>query len=380
MHHRVALVRHENYEIAPLERSILRAIDLCGFDLASAAGKRVLLKPNMLGAFPPSMAVTTSPAFVAAVGRVFKKNGAQVAVGDSPNGVHTPNRVWEVTGMKDICQQEALETISFEASGSVEVKGRRIARAALEADLLINLPKLKTHGLTFMTLAVKNLFGCINGLQKSGLHRAFPDVRAFSREVVEIAEAVRPALSIVDGIVGMEGDGPSAGTPCPLGVIVAGQDMHRVDEACCNIVGLPPSHLETLSVAQDLGLWKDDGALEMVGDAIEPVEFLLPSTYTRGSRDWWISRLVTRLIFGSWRARPAIDEVLCRRCGLCIDACPVQAMERSPDNAPPNIDYDLCISCLCCHEVCPHKSIRLEQSIGLRIWKWLLERKMKKNP
>lgn len=380
MPNRVAIVKHSDYEVSALKASVRRTIDLSGFDLASTAGKRVLLKPNLLGAFPPHMAVTTHPAFVAAVGRAFKAAGADVSVGDSPNGVHAPKRVWDVTGMRELCEQEGFRAISFEASGSREVKGRRIANAALDADILINLPKFKTHGLTYMTFAVKNLFGCINGLQKSGMHRAFPDVRAFSREVVHIAETVKPALTIVDGIVGMEGDGPSGGSPIRLGLIVAGEDMHRVDEACCKLVGFPPRDLETLSVAADLGLWNDDEPMEMVGDDIDALKIRPPSTYTKGSRDWWISKLVTRFIFGNWRARPAIDERLCKRCSLCIDACPVEAMERAGNHAPPDIDRKLCISCLCCHEVCPHKSISLKQNAALRAWRWFMNRRIKSNP
>lgn len=380
MQSRVALIKQIDYESKSLEISIRRAIELSGFDLTSARGQRVLLKPNMLGAYPPSMGVTTHPHFVAATGRILKSVGAQVLVGDSPNGVHSIERTWDVTGMREMCREQGFVDTPFEATGSTEKSGLRIARAALEADMIINLPKFKTHGLTVMTLAVKNLFGCINGMHKSGIHRAHADAYDFSKEVVRIADCVRPCLNIVDGIVAMEGDGPSGGSLIELGVIAAGKDMYSVDEICCRLIELPPMHLTTLEIAHHLNLWKEND-VTVVGDPMDelrPSRFVLPSTYTHGLRDWWISRLVMRIIWRHFKAQPLIYENLCKRCGLCVGACPVSAIVQEDLSYAPKIITEQCIQCFCCHEVCPYKAVKIKSSPLLKIVQWFSNRRIRR--
>lgn len=376
MSHRVAIVRYGDYSPEMLERKIRRAVILTGFIIKSVKKRKVLLKPNMLGAYPPEMGVTTHPEFVAAAGRVFAKAGAHVMVGDSPNGVHMPERTWDVTGIGEVCKRDGLEAAPFEKAGSELVDGQRISRAVRAADFVVNLPKFKTHGLTYMTLAVKNLFGCVNGMQKSTIHRDHPDPRDFSREVLKIARAVSPSLSIVDGIVAMEGDGPSGGTLKQLGTIVAGMDMHRVDRVCCDIAGISQGDLDTLSLAKEQGLWSDGDEIEMMGDPLEKPGFVLPSTFMKGSRDWAISRLAMKIIFGSVKAQPRIRSSVCKRCGLCVDACPVDAIEHRGEKLPPKIKEELCIQCFCCHEVCPHKAIATRSSISMKAWRWLDRRRI----
>ncbi|MFH1829872.1 MAG: DUF362 domain-containing protein [Pseudomonadota bacterium] len=380
MPHRVALIKQTSYEQKSLEASIRRAVELTGFDLSSARGKCVLLKPNLLGAYPPSMGVTTHPHFVAAVGCIFKQAGAHVSVGDSPNGVHSIQKTWEVTGMREVCRIHGFAEAPFEASGSVERAGLRIAKALAQADMIINLPKFKTHGLTVLTLAVKNLFGCINGMQKSSIHRAHPDAYDFSEQVVRIADCVCPHFNIIDGIVAMEGDGPSGGNLIELGVIAAGQNMHFVDAICCKLIGLSPKHLDTLAAALQLKLLNDVEDILVVGDSMDelrPPCFKLPSTYTHGMRDWWISKLVMRIIWHNMSAQPVIDENLCKRCNLCVNACPVLAIDEGEQDFAPKINSEQCIQCFCCHEVCPHRAIQLRRSPLLKIWQWFADRRIR---
>ncbi len=374
MSHRVAFVAQKNYEPQSLERAIRRSIELCGFDLAAAHGARVLLKPNMLGAYPPEMGVTTHPAFVAAVGRIFKQAGASVSAGDSPNGVYPLERTWEATGMRAACMEAGLAEERFEAGGSVTNGGLFIARAVLDADIVVNLPKFKTHGLTILTLAAKNLYGCINGMQKTRLHRECKTLAEFAEVVARTAGIVKPALTIIDGIVAMDGNGPSAGDLVDLGVIAAGTDVQSLDAACCALIGLDPKELDTLAAAKRLGLWDDDERIEIAGDGLDslrPKKFTLPVTYTRGMRDWWISKFVAARIWSSMRAQPVIDEARCVRCLLCIDACPVAAIDRKAVDSVPLIDDEACIQCFCCHEICPQKAVDIKKSRALKLFGWL---------
>ncbi len=379
MQHKVAFIGQRDYEPISLEASIRRAIDAAGFDLAAVRGKRVLLKPNMLGAFAVSMATTTHPEFVAAAGRIFKKAGAEVWVGDSSNGVHPRDQVWEVTGIREACRREGLIEKPFEAAGSDERAGFLISKVPLAADVIVNLPKLKTHSLTVMTLAVKNMYGCICGLQKSALHAKHPKPYEFSEMCVRLAEAVKPALSIIDGVVAMEGNGPSGGPLKNLGVIAAGVNMHAVDWACCALVGVAPMEVDTVRAAVSLGLWRECDGAAAVGDpidALRPAGFLLPATYVRGVRDWRISHFVTRIIWKRLKAEPSISRARCLLCGLCVRSCPVAAIDWPDESRAPKIAKRRCIECFCCHEACPHKAIDIRRSIPLRIWRALADKRL----
>lgn len=370
---RVAIVSQPSYDAPSLEAALRRAIDLSGFDLARARGRAVLLKPNMLGAYPPAMGITTHPAFVATAARLFREAGAEVFVGDSPNGIFPIDRVWEVTGIREACRQSGAHELPFEASGNLSLGSVSIARAVAGVDFVINLPKFKTHGLTVLTLAAKNLFGCVNGMQKARIHGDCPQRTAFAENIVRIADIIRPALTLIDGIVAMEGNGPSAGRLAPLGLVVAGTDVHSIDAACCRLVGLPPEDLDTLAAARRLGLW-DGEAPEVTGDPwdrIAPKGFSLPTTYLRGSRDWWISRLVLDRIWSGVSAEPRIDPRRCERCLACVDGCPVGAIARPPEGDAPRIDAAQCIQCFCCHEICPSRAIDLKRSWGVRIAGWI---------
>lgn len=367
---KVSIISHGDYEPAPLDHAIRRSVELCGFDLRTARGRRVLLKPNLLGAFPPSKGVTTHPAFVEAAARIFQGEGAHVSIGDSPNGIFGPDRCWEISGLKNACRICGADEIHFEAMGSRCEDGIMLSKAALDADIIVNLPKFKTHGLTVLTLAVKNLFGCVCGMTKSRYHRENPDRQKFAELLVKIADRVKPALSIIDGIVAMEGEGPSAGKLTDLGAIIAGTDCHAVDAACCRLVGLQPSEMDTLAAAKAIGSWDESAPIDIVGDfpGRLPVQrFLLPSTYRKGSRDWWLARFIIARIWSNVSSQPSIDRKSCVKCLLCQKACPVDAISVKSEGDFPLIDEAKCIQCLCCHEICQSHAIRIKPSMLVRI-------------
>lgn len=377
----MALVLQRSYDPEGLRAALAAAIQAAGFDLKRVAGRRVLLKPNMLGAYPPHMGVTTHPAFVEAIARIFIAAGAAVAIGDSPNGVYPIDKVWEATGMRAVCRATGAEEVHFEAAGSAERGGISISRAALDAEILVNLPKFKSHGLTVMTLAAKNLFGCVSGMQKTAHHRRCRTREEFAETIARIADEVKPALSIVDGIVAMDGNGPSAGNLVELGVVAAGTDVHAVDSVCCQIVNLAPLELDTLAAAKRLALWGEACPIEVVGTSIpeaRPKNFRLPSTYTKGLRDWWISRFVIGRIWRGLSARPVIAPKLCQRCLMCMEACPFGAITRDGGPSAPEIDPNICEECMCCHETCPHRAIGIKESRLLKVARWLSERRARK--
>lgn len=376
MNFKVSIVRQVDYDESELEGSIRNAIDLCDFDLRSVAGKKVLLKPNLLGAFPPERGVTTNPSFVYAAARVFIESGAEVSVGDSPNGIFEPELCWKTSGLKDACERAGARETHFESGGSRRVGKIMLANAALDADILVNLPKLKTHSLTGITVATKNLFGCVSGMMKSGHHRDNPRRDDFSRLLVEIAEAIKPALNIVDGIEAMEGNGPSSGSLRNISAIIAGSNHHAVDTICAKIIKQGPANVDTLRAASNMGVWDLEAHIETAGDEISDFiceDFKMPATFNRGAVKFGISKMLERVVWSNLSTQPAIDANECRRCYLCVKACPVEAIEHDPGK-PPMIDKKTCIQCLCCHEVCPYKAIHFKQSWLSKLGRWHMGR------
>jgi len=374
MSNRVAIIHQPDYEPKSLKRSIQRAIELSGFNLEDVSGRTVLLKPNMLGAFPPGMAVTTNPTFLETVATIFREAGALVSVGDSASGIHTPERCWNISGLGEACRRAGVDELRLESGGSVDVGGIMLARAAMDADFVINIPKFKTHSLTVLTLAVKNLFGCVNGMLKSRCHRENPERTGFAELLVDISERIKPALSIIDGIVAMEGNGPSAGKPVNLNTIIAGTDVHMVDAASCRIIGLDPLEVDTLAAAKRKKLWDESLPIELAGDPLDKViskKFLLPATHRHGLLNWKISRIITAWILSELSSQPIISAERCRKCLNCIDICPAKAIDVKDKNEIPVINNDRCIQCFCCHEICPYAAIDMKQNFRTALGSWL---------
>ncbi len=374
--HLVSLTRCFSYDVTRIQAALRDALARIEFDLNAVSGKNVLLKPNMLGAYPPHRHVTTHPAFVEAVALLFKGHGAHVRVGDSSNGVYPVDEVWNVTGIRKAAELAGADIIPFERAGSIDRGGFRISKALLDIDLIVNLPKFKTHGLTILTMAVKNCYGCVPGMVKTDYHRQFPDRRSFSEGVLRIAQQIKPHLTIIDGIVGMEGNGPSAGKPVDVGLIIAGENMHAVDTVCCRLVGLEPSELETLDAAHRMKIFDPCADIHVMGESIEscmPKRFELPSTYVKKQLDWRISKAVLNFIWNNMRVQPVISPARCQRCGLCIQSCPVSAIGWPGKSAgrAPAVDEKTCIQCFCCHEVCPYAAIDLRRSRMARLAQWL---------
>jgi uncharacterized protein (DUF362 family)/ferredoxin len=396
MEYRVGLFRCNNYDVDQILHVFRKAVALIGFDTTALRGKTVLLKPNMLGAYPPEMGITTPPAFLEAAIILFKGFGCTVWVGDSPNGIFPLDCVWERTGIREVCRRQgAIEKI-FEREGSVVSDGILIAKTVFEADIIVNLPKFKTHGLTVLTAATKNLYGCVPGLQKTMYHRDAIDRAQFSKLVVRIAEIAKPALNLVDGIVAMEGTGPSAGRLIKMNTVISGTNHHAVDSICADLIGVDPLDIDTIAAAQSLGVWQSANKITIVGEDIEtcrPPSFELPVTFTKGMRDWWISKFVINRIWGNISIKPRINKKRCKRCGLCVKACPVEAISSSSrleaaelgcDNIPkdykkidpPHVINEKCVMCYCCHEICPYKAINLNESLGVRIGRFLGEKRI----
>ena len=367
----VSLITCDSYESPRVYESIKEAINLLGGISSFVKPKEtILIKPNLLSAKEPERAVTTHPEIVRAVVRLIREAGATPLIGDSPGGaIKGVERVWEKTGMKKLAQEEGVRLVSFETAGSVEKKidhplvpTVHISKAVLACDGIINLPKLKTHNLMIFTGCVKNCYGIVPGLRKAEYHKLAPHPDDFGRLLGEIYLLVkdRVRLNIVDGIMGMEGNGPSSGELRKMDLVVAGSDGVAVDAAITNLLGFKPKRIEPFEYLKRKKAGIDDiSNIELVGGAKarRVRNFKFPSN--------WYVRLIPKFVVDIlgrfiWM-KPVVIEDYCTGCMMCVDSCPVKTIIKERGKKP-RVDWKGCISCLCCHELCPSHAIELKSS------------------
>lgn len=322
-------------------------------------GANVLLKPNLLLPSPPSQGITTHPLVVRAMAEYVISKGAKVQVSDSP-ALGSFQKVIKDGGYLDACKGLNIDWRPFTTSKRVDIGppfGKiDIASDVLDADLVINLPKLKTHTMMRLTLGVKNMFGCIIGYEKPQWHiRAGIDRDLFATLLVQICEATGPAITLVDGILALEGQGPGkSGTPIKLGIIVGGENPYIVDQTIAEIVNCPLTMLPTHQAATALNLTKD--VFRATGEIPSVTHFQMP--------------VLSGLVFGppSFQKlmrkhlimRPVPVDKKCQHCGICEKQCPANAI--TMDKNQLSFDYDWCIRCYCCVEVCPFGALHAKNT------------------
>ena len=363
---RAHIERCGEYEAGALRRALESSLEAIG-GLPLKPGDRVLLKPNLLTAKAPERAVTTHPLIVQVVGELVRDCGGIPFIGDSPSG--SPGEaIFSVTGMGEIAKRLQTRTVNFSSAGTVEkvVRGNvyYLARDAVECDLIINLPKLKTHSLTLFTGAVKNLYGCLPGFQKGNWHRRAPKSEDFSQVVVDVFSCFRPKVNLMDGILAMEGDGPSNGKPRKLGLIIASNSAPALDRVASQIIGYNPDEILTTRYAELRGFSSGERGAEVSGLSLAEVtikDFSLPvDRYLR-----MIPKMALDILGKFIWTRPEVDPEVCSVCLACVENCPVQAMKEN--GGPPVIDHKQCISCYCCDEICPEGAVAKKMS-------WLAKR------
>jgi len=344
--------------LAPALEALLA--HLGGWSALVQPGQKVLVKPNLLSDATPDQAITTHPELVRQVVRGLKAAGAIVQVGDSPAGAMNLEQVWHKTGIGEVCTSEQVPLLAFERGGTRQVPRDgyvfAVANAVLEADLIVSLPKVKTHSLTTLTAAVKNFYGVLPGYQKAQLHKACPKPRRFCRLLRAVHAAMPPNLSIADGVIGMDGDGPSGGTPVRLGFLAVSTDAVALDLALCQALRIDPRRVPYLADVHT-------APFERRGSTPDVSRFDLPSGSGRLLQLFPepLLRLAMPLVW----IRPAFNEQ-CVFCGRCAAACPARALIVTHGKRPV-LNHRKCIACCCCHEVCPAHAIRMRRSPLLRM-------------
>ena len=363
----VSISKCNSYDTKEVQGAVDSCLDkLGGLSSLIKPDDRVLIKPNILIAKPPEEAVTTHPALIEAIIMVIKKVGAVPLVGDSPGGlVGNVGEHWKVTGIEEVCNRLNVEILNFESSGVYEkrINGNHyhIAKPVLDADFIINVPKIKTHGLTILTCAIKNMYGTIPGLTKVNYHKEAPKPSDFAELVVDIFALSKPGLNIVDGIIGMDGNGPSAGNPKEMGLILASTDAIAVDSLICQILGKNPLKVPTNKNAYERELGEADiNKIKVLGYQPDVIDDFKWSPNIASSLDM-VPSFISKGLMRFWWSRPVIDPEVCTKCGKCVKNCPVEAL--SAGVKIPEFDYPECINCMCCMEMCPEKAVKLEKSM-----------------
>lgn len=368
MRTRVAIVRCEDYSPDRVRAAVGDAVALLGgAERFFRPGERTLLKPNLCAAQPPEAAATTHPAVIRAVYELAVAVGADPYVGENPVGFSGGNRtaaILEATGVAELIRQQAIRWVKLERAGAVRARNRvgdvdlpiYISRPALEWPV-INLPKFKTHSLAVMTGAIKNLWGTLPGRSKRQFHVLAPQSDRFAQILVDVCEMVNPRLTIMDAVVGMEGEGPVGGRPRQVGVIIAGTDPVAVDTVATVMMNLPPELVHTIRVAAERGLGSMElGEIEIAG---EPLASLIMADYCPAPITKYSPPLV-RKMFEISVLKVAVDPTACHACGECVTHCPTGAVNLRDGVAM--IDPQICRECLSCLEVCPSDAIRVERS------------------
>lgn len=371
--HRVSLQKLDGYNPEDVNRALEKLLQPLGdIEAFVKPGRKVLIKPNLLAGKAPDKAVTTHPEIVRAVIERVQKAGGIVSVGDSP-GIGSPESVIRKCGLDAIIEETSSRFAPFCESVKLPqplptFHDLEVAKDLLDADVIINLPKLKTHQMMGLTCAVKNMFGAVVGLRKPRLHlQAGTDKAFFALLLLELCEALAPALTIVDAVVGMEGEGPGSGDPVAIGVLLAGTSPLAVDAAAIELVGLNPHQVWTQQVALESNRsYAGIGELELVGDPLADLRIadFRPAKMT--DVNFGLKGGLKRYLKNALTARPQVNPKACRLCHECTTHCPPQAMAITDRKLL--IDHDRCIRCFCCQELCPHGALATRQGSLLKLY------------
>lgn len=361
--HRVAVVKCERY--TDVQAALPIGIGLLGgLDPFCASDQHIVLKPNLLLGDKPEKGSATHPEFLKAVAKFLLKKGVKLAFGDSP-AVGSPEVAVRTSRLSEVAESLGIKLADFVNVRDISnpdgklIKLFRLAEGLSGIDGIINLPKIKTHGLMRLTGAVKNLFGCLPGVQKATFHARLKDEFLFAEMLVDLAELISPKLHIMDGVMGMEGNGPRNGRMRPIGVVMISTNPHALDHCVARIMNLDPLLVPTLRVAQSRGLYQPE-EIEILGEAldsfvIEDFDVNRAKASTTGQQKFYMD------LFRDWvTPKPVIDIEKCTRCGRCVSVCPAKPKALGFINGrerPPQYEYEHCIRCYCCQEVCPDEAI-----------------------
>lgn len=370
----VAVVRCKAYNVETVKPALEEALNAVnGLDFVMP-GMKIIIKPNLVSFKKPDAAATTHPALLEALVEMLLARGADVTIGDSPGGPHSLpllNRVYAATGMDRVEKLGAKlnrnmneKTVDF-PEGKV-LKNFTYTEYLDEADAIIDFCKLKSHGMLGMSAAVKNLFGTIPGLKKPEVHYKFQNDAEFADMLVDLNEYFKPRLAICDAVIGMEGNGPTAGTPRQIGAIIASKSTYYADVVGAELIGMNIDGLPTLQAAYERGFAPASSKnLRVYGDirALTVDDFKAPPV--RGLSFMRKGNVLHFISKAALEHKPTLKKRFCVGCGECARMCPAKAIEMK--NKKPHINREKCIRCFCCQEFCPRAAMVAHRPLAAKV-------------
>ena len=364
---KVAIIKCNDYEEKKVEQAIRKAIEsIGGLSSIIRPNDRVLLKVNLIAPMNPEKAATTHPAIVKAMIKIVREYEGIPFVADSPGFLHVvgSDSAIEKSGIKEIADSLGVEALQFEYversfvqidnPDCVQLKSMFVARLALEADVIISLPKLKCHGFTLYTGAVKNMFGVVPTKTRKIAH-LLSSQEKFGNALVDVYSNAKPKLAVMDAILGMEGDGPTHGDPRQAGLILASFDSVALDSIASKIIGYNPMDISTTKLASERGLGTGDlSKIEILGEDINNV---LVDFRKSSGRQANIPPFILRFLSKIMTVNLKLIKEKCEMCNICAESCPVNAITLNPY---PTFNRKTCIQCFCCNEMCPEGAIVIE--------------------
>lgn len=363
---KVIVQRCDSYDLELVFPKIKWAIEqLGGIESLIPKEKTILLNPNLVVGSAPENAVTTHPVIFEAVAKLLIEHDYNVIYGDSP-GLGNPEKAAQKSGLKEVADRYNIKHADFTNGKQVSVpeskvcKQFEIVNAHFEAEAIINLPKMKAHALQRITGAIKNPFGMVLGYNKATMHSRFTNAFIFAEMLIDLNNYLKVDLHIMDGIVAMEGNGPRNGDPVDMNVILVSKDPVALDTVFCKLVDVNHLIIPAIQYGQEYGLGTYED-IEIIGDDIEPLinkEFNVDHNPVKieDANKFAILKKVVR--------RPFILNDKCKKCGVCVEVCPLEEKAVNWKNGdktkPPVYDYTKCIRCYCCQEMCPHHAIEVK--------------------
>lgn len=376
---KVSLVKCHDYNYNLVKNAIEESFEnLGGVRKYIDNGDKVLLKLNLLMKKRPEDATTTHPLFTKALAETLIKNGAEVIIADSPGGPFNTSLlrgVYKACGIEKIAEDLKIklnyntDVMNIKNENGLILKRITAIEVLNEVDKVISVSKLKTHGMMMFTGAVKNMFGIVAGLEKAEYHVRMPEIKDFSNALVDICVAAKPILSFMDGIIGMEGDGPSAGDPRKIGAVIASTSPYHLDVVATSIIGLKPTKVPTIQRCVERGLCKGNFEdIELVGNNMEKFklnDFVVPEIRSLDLLEGKLPKFIRDIINGLIQPKPVFLHNKCVGCGDCAENCPPHVIDMI-DNKPI-VNLDGCIRCFCCQELCPVKAVDIHRPILMKL-------------
>ncbi|MHA1283714.1 MAG: DUF362 domain-containing protein [Promethearchaeota archaeon] len=360
-----------------VESSVFQALELINAaNLFKKPNLKILIKPNILLGKEPERAATTHPEVLKAVIKWLKQfNPKRIIVAESSGTFKrgATLEAFEKSGIKDVCEKFDVEWVPFEKTERKTYKVpnplvlNEITASTLldEVDIIINLPKIKTHGQCLLTCCIKNMFGTLILGNKARIHAQFPKKEIFNAALADIYSVSNPQLTIVDGYLCQEGNGPSAGDVIKLDIIIAGYDPVALDTTICRIIDFNPDDVYYIKKLQEKGFGSAE--FEILGEPIENIKrtFKKPKSHPVSvPLPRFLAKYVGNVIF---RSSIKFDKSKCQLCGTCWKNCPVQAImppkKRQKGIDIPKWDKNKCITCYCCAELCPYEAVDFKINI-----------------